>query len=168
MIFVRWFLFVAVLSGMCVPASAETPQQWITLGTRTHGGFGSLIPLGIRIGLDARSRLRAGPRTLSVSYETGAIAPCPCVVDGIGLALIASPGQESLRVVERKTRLAYGVATIADPRRGMALVYTIPASAAPILDALNRPTVSDRERFDAVMRMRSERLFTVRRITLRM
>jgi hypothetical protein len=36
-----------------VTASGETPEEWITLGTRVHGGFGSFIPLGIKIGLDA-------------------------------------------------------------------------------------------------------------------
>jgi len=29
-------------------ARAETPEEWITLGTRVHGGFGSFIPLGIK------------------------------------------------------------------------------------------------------------------------
>jgi hypothetical protein len=43
-------------------AWAETPEEWVTLGARVHGGFGSFIPVGIRIGLDAIERLtgRAG------------------------------------------------------------------------------------------------------------
>jgi hypothetical protein len=40
-------------------ARAETPQEWIELGARVHGGFGAFIPLGIRIGLDALARLDA-------------------------------------------------------------------------------------------------------------
>ncbi|QYO62444.1 hypothetical protein [Leptolyngbya sp. 7M] len=34
----------------------ETPDQWVELGRRVHGGFGSYIALGIRIGLDAMQR----------------------------------------------------------------------------------------------------------------
>jgi len=36
----------------------ETESEWIALGTRIHGGFGPLIPIGIRIGLDAIIRNR--------------------------------------------------------------------------------------------------------------
>src|SRR6187200_1474348 len=47
---------------------AETPpverDLWISLGARIHGGFGSLIAVGIRIGEDARQRLQASPRDL--------------------------------------------------------------------------------------------------------
>jgi hypothetical protein len=41
---------------------AETPEEWIKLGARVHGGFGAFIPAGIRIGLDALERLKAEPR----------------------------------------------------------------------------------------------------------
>lgn len=54
--------------------SSETPDQWVELGRRVHGGFGSYIALGIRIGLDAMQRLNATPRTLDVTYYSGAIA----------------------------------------------------------------------------------------------
>lgn len=40
---------------------AETPEEWIKLGARVHGGFGAFIPAGIRIGLDALERLKAEP-----------------------------------------------------------------------------------------------------------
>jgi hypothetical protein len=57
---------LALALTLPVAASAETPEEWITLGTRVHGGFGSFIPLGIKIGLDAVHRLNAKPRTLTV------------------------------------------------------------------------------------------------------
>jgi hypothetical protein len=57
-------------------ASAESPEEWITLGTRVHGGFGSFIPLGIKIGLDAVHRLNAKPRTLTVLYYDSDSSPC--------------------------------------------------------------------------------------------
>jgi hypothetical protein len=40
----------------------ETSEEWITLGERIHGGFGSFIPVGIRIGLDALQRLKRRSR----------------------------------------------------------------------------------------------------------
>ena len=44
-------IVAAVLALAVVwPASAraETPAEWIALGTRIHGAFGSFIPVGIR------------------------------------------------------------------------------------------------------------------------
>ena len=43
-----------------LPACAETPDEWIALVTRVHGGFGSFIPLGIRIGSGRAVPGRAG------------------------------------------------------------------------------------------------------------
>src|SRR5262245_19549211 len=63
----------AVLAIMnATPTRAETPEEWITLGARVHGGFGAFIPLGIRIGLDALDRLNAKPREIVVTYYDGA------------------------------------------------------------------------------------------------
>jgi hypothetical protein len=33
-------------------ARAETPEEWVKLLTRVYGGFGSFLPVGIRIGED--------------------------------------------------------------------------------------------------------------------
>jgi hypothetical protein len=90
---------IALISG---PVSAETPQEWIQLGTRIHGFFGGFIPVGIRIGLDAQQRLGAEPRGLSVTYYQGTKAPCPCIADGIMLATQSSPGQGTLNVAAEK------------------------------------------------------------------
>ena len=49
------FAIIAFLSAT-MAARTETPDEWIALGTRVHGGFGSFIPVGIRIGLDALRR----------------------------------------------------------------------------------------------------------------
>ena len=43
-------LLAIVLAAWCATASAETPEEWIALGARVHGAFGSFIPLGIKIG----------------------------------------------------------------------------------------------------------------------
>ena len=65
---------VAVLMFACpLAANAETPDEWVTLGARVHGGFGAFIPLGIKIGLDAVKRLDAKPRELSVRLLSIAI-----------------------------------------------------------------------------------------------
>src|ERR1700722_11811225 len=81
-----------------VAAQAETRDEWIALGTRIHGAFGPFIPVGIRIGLDAAEKLKAGPRELSVVYYNGIKPPCPCVADGVMIATQASPGQGTMLI----------------------------------------------------------------------
>jgi formylmethanofuran dehydrogenase subunit E len=76
----------------------DTRAELIAAGARVHGGFGTLIALGIRIGTEARERLGAGPRELDVTYIDSPQAPCACVADGIMVATSASPGQRSLRI----------------------------------------------------------------------
>ena len=46
-------LVAALLVCWPLIGKAETPEEWIALGARIHGAFGSFIPLGIKIGLDA-------------------------------------------------------------------------------------------------------------------
>ncbi|MGC2590681.1 MAG: hypothetical protein WA425_02035, partial [Xanthobacteraceae bacterium] len=78
----RTCAIVAIAIGTVASARAETPEQWVTLGTRIHGFFGSFIPVGIRIGLDALKRLDAQPRGVTVVYYSGPKSPCPCPADG--------------------------------------------------------------------------------------
>ncbi len=63
-------LLAGAVIALCATVSvrAETPEQWITLGARVHGAFGSFLPVGIRIGLDALKRLDAKPRGVTVVY----------------------------------------------------------------------------------------------------
>ena len=68
-------------------ASAETPDEWVALGTRVHGGFGALIPLGIRIGQDAVERLKAKPRELAVVYYDSDASPCACLAHNLHILL---------------------------------------------------------------------------------
>ena len=87
---------------LCAPAHCETREQWIELGARVHGAFGAFIPVGIRIGLDAREQLKADPRGLTVVYYSGEKPPCPCIADGVMLATVASPGQGTLQISPEK------------------------------------------------------------------
>jgi hypothetical protein len=82
---VRAVLCSAVIL-LSLPAWAETPNEWIELGARVHGAFGAFIPVGIRIGLDAKERIKAEARGLAVTYYTGEKAPRPCIADGVMLA----------------------------------------------------------------------------------
>jgi len=144
--------------------STETPDQWVELGRRVHGGFGSYIALGIRIGLDAMQRLNADSRTLDVTYYSGVIAPCPCVADGIMIATTSTPGQNLLRVTTTASpEGTFGVAEIRDRKTGKALRYTIPAIAKTQLDIWNQNTTG-RQRYDAVMNASEESLFSVEAI----
>jgi hypothetical protein len=74
-------IFVSLLLALVTIAVArsETPEQWIALLTRVHGGFGSFLPVGIRIGEDAMKRLNAKPRELDVTFYQGegTHAPAP-------------------------------------------------------------------------------------------
>lgn len=151
---------MALFAGACIQAYSETPEEWIALGRRVHGGFGSYIVIGIRIGLDAQKRLDAKPREMDVTYQDGANTPCACAVDGIMLATTATPGQNSLRVLPKKAgKDVFGMAVIKNARTGNAARYTIPASARAFLDACNKKT--ERERYDAVMEAPQDTLFRV-------
>ena len=110
---------VAFLVASCFAASAETPEEWVALGARVHGGFGSFIPVGIRIGLDALKRIDAEPRGVTVVYYSGPKAPCPCAADGIAIATMASAGQGTLHVSPDKApESALGVAEIRSKATG--------------------------------------------------
>ncbi len=151
-------LLAATNSGAVL---AETPEEWIKLGGRVHGGFGSYIALGIRIGLDAMKRLDAQPRDLKVTYQDGQNSPCPCVVDGIMIATVATPGQNSLQVLpSSKDSNIFGMATIEHKKTGKSLRYVIPSSTRSLLDRWNQD-LKERQRYDAVMDATASSLFNV-------
>lgn len=121
---------IVFLLGSPAVAYAETPDEWVELGARVHGGFGSYIALGIRIGLDAMHKLKAQPRDLDVTYYNGLTAPCPCVVDGIMIATVSTPGQNSLRVESTASPPnTFGMVEIRHKRTGETRRYIIPISA---------------------------------------
>lgn len=122
------------------PAVAQsTPEEWVRLGERVHGGFGTFIALGIRIGQDAVRQLGAQPRELDVTYYDGVATPCPCVADGIMIATYASPGQGTLRVAaEKAPPELMGAAVIRSRRTGEAVRYTIPDALRPKLAEWNK------------------------------
>jgi formylmethanofuran dehydrogenase subunit E len=139
----------------------ETPEQWVALGERIHGGFGSLIALGIRIGLDATQRLGSQGRALDVVYRNGPVAPCSCTVDGIMLATRTSPGQGSLHVGAPISNAAlFGSVAITDTVRHKTLRYAIPASVGQLMERINGLGKA-RQRYDAVMALPERRLFSV-------
>ena len=153
-------LFVALFTAFAIPAHAQSPEEWIKLGEAVHGGFGTLIPLGIRIGLDARERLKAEPRELDVTYHDGEGTPCACVVDGILIATTASPGQRTLRVADEKAPQGFmGEAVIRHRKTGASVRYRIPASAYGQVLSWNKGH-TPRERFDLIMVAPASSLFT--------
>src|ERR1700761_9605193 len=118
---------VLALTLLAAPAAhAETKDEWIALGARVHGAFGPFIPVGIRIGLDAKEKLRADPRGLTVTYFNGTKPPCPCVADGVMIATQASPGQGTLQMSpEKAPEGLMAVILIRDRKTGKGLRYTI-------------------------------------------
>jgi hypothetical protein len=150
----------AVLLASFAPAHAETPEQWIKLLTRVHGGFGSFLPVGIRIGEDAIKRLNAKPRELAVVFYQGDKVPCPCPLDGVMLAIGASPGQGSAQVAAEKSPPGTFATVVIRPRKGGdGLKYTVPMSFLPKLGAINRDMPDPLARYNAVMALPD--LFTV-------
>jgi hypothetical protein len=141
-------------------ARAETPEEWVKLGARVHGGFGAFIPVGIRIGEDALGRLGARPRELSVLYHSGESVPCPCAIDGVMLAVGASPGQGSAQVANEKSPPGTFATVLIRPRKGGdGLKYTVPISFLPKLGEINRTIQNPLARYHAVMALPD--LFTV-------
>ncbi|OJY03131.1 MAG: hypothetical protein BGP04_15240 [Rhizobiales bacterium 62-17] len=133
-------------------AQAQSREEWIALGTRVHGGFGSFIPVGIRIGLDALQKLNAKPREVTVTFWAGPKAPCACPADGILIATTASPGQGSLRVAaEKAPEGLFAVAVITHKQSGASVKYTVAESWMPRLVEMNK-TLDEAGRFDAVMK----------------
>jgi formylmethanofuran dehydrogenase subunit E len=141
---------------------AQSPSEWVELGRRIHGGFGSYIAVGIRIGLDAMERLKANPRELEVTYQDGPSSPCPCVADGIMIATVATPGNNTLRVLLTPAinPNTFGIAIVKNQKTGETLRYTLPRSARSILDDWNKD-LQERDRYDAVMNAPAESLFEV-------
>jgi formylmethanofuran dehydrogenase subunit E len=144
----RTSLAIVFLSS--VAAHSETPEDWVMLGTRVHGGFGTFIPLGIRIGEDALQRLGVQRREVTVVYSNGN-APCPCVVDGIAIATESSAGQGTLHVTsEPSPPGTMGVVVVTDKKSGRGLRYTIPATMLPTMLGWNK-NPDPLERFKVVM-----------------
>jgi formylmethanofuran dehydrogenase subunit E len=150
---------LSVIILMSVPAQAETPAQWIELGARVHGAFGAFIPIGIRIGLDAKARLKTEPRGLAVTYYTGEKAPCPCIADGVMLATDASPGQGTLVIAPEKAPAGIlAVAIVRNRKTGEGFRYAVADSWLPKVIEWNK-TLDPGGRFDAAMK--AEGLFEV-------
>lgn len=150
-------LFIIVSTSS---AQAETPEEWVSLLTRVHGGFGSFLPVGIRIGEDAMQRLNANPRELAVVFQQGEGTPCPCAADGVMLAVSASPGQGTLQIApEKASRETFAVVVIRPRQGGDGLRYHVPISHIAKLAEINRNMQVPLDRYNAVMGIPD--LFTV-------
>jgi formylmethanofuran dehydrogenase subunit E len=141
-----------VLTMAAQQVSAETSEEWVKLLERVHGGFGSFLPVGTRIGEDAMKRLDAKPRELIVLFYQGEGTPCPCSADGVMLAVYASPGQGTLQIASEKSPPGTFAMVVIKPRKGGAgLKYTVPTSVMQKLSEINRTIADPLERYNAVM-----------------
>ncbi|MFL6796722.1 MAG: FmdE family protein [Xanthobacteraceae bacterium] len=155
----RVMLAALVLVMLHAPAWAETPEEWIALGVRIHGGFGAFIPLGIKIGADSLERLNLKPREVAVLYHDTSDAPCACIADGIAIATQASVGQRSLVIAaDPAPSNLLGLAVIRPKQGGSGIKYRIPIEVLRKLAEMNR-TLDPRGRYDAVMK--DDGLFSV-------
>jgi hypothetical protein len=148
---IRTVPLAVILALWGADAHAQTKEQWIELGTRIHGGFGALIPIGIRIGLDANERLKLEPRGFTVTFYTGQNAPCPCIADGVMIATGASPGQGTLHIAPEKASAGlFASIVIRNSRTGEAARYNIPGEVGLKVIEWNR-SLDPSGRFDAAM-----------------
>jgi formylmethanofuran dehydrogenase subunit E len=136
----RTLAVAALAAALATPASAQdSPDEWVQLGARVHGGFGTFIAVGIRIGQDAMKQLAAQPRELDVTYYDGVATPCPCVADGVMIATYASPGQGTLRVAADKAPAdLMGAVVVRSRKTGQGIRYTIPDALRPKLAEWNK------------------------------
>src|SRR5262249_5997761 len=138
--------------GLATPLRAQAPEDWVQLGARVHGGFGSFLPVGIRIGLDALQRLNAKPREVTVTYYDSDKAPCACVADGVAIATVASVGQRTLQIAPEKAPAgAMAVIVVRSKQSGATVKYTVSDAWLPKLIEINK-TFDPRGRYDAVMK----------------
>lgn len=153
----------ALLSGLLlsVPAKAQTAEQWTQWGTVVHGGFGSLIAYGIRIGDDALKRLNAQRRDVIVEYADNPAAPCACVADGIGIAVTASMGQRSLKIADKNVpgNLLARV-TVTHKKTQESVTYELPMTALAPMAEINARLPAN-QRYDAVMLLDEQTLYKV-------
>jgi len=140
------------------PLPGESAEDWVLLGTKLHGGFGSYIALGVHIGLDARERLGAPPRSYDVTLQNGKAAPCACLADGLQLSTGATPGRGSLRVVsDIAAGDVFAIVTVRERTSGRTLTYTVPGEARELLDQWNK--IPAAERLPALRTVPSSELF---------
>jgi formylmethanofuran dehydrogenase subunit E len=152
------------LAALSAPTRAEhtarSPQDWVTIGGQVHGGFGTLIALGIRIGQDALKTLGVDPRQVEVTLIDGPKSPCACIVDGVMVATSASPGQRTLQVsTERAADGVLGVVVVRDRKSGRTVRYTVEQKALEQLGAWNK-ALDPLGRYHAVMSEPAERLYS--------
>jgi formylmethanofuran dehydrogenase subunit E len=151
MMILRLGLLILVFVMASSSSRAESPEEWISLGARVHGAFGTFIPLGIKIGLDAVNRLNAKPRELTVLYYDSDASPCACFADGIAIATYASLGQRTVTMAAEKAPVGTAAVIVIRPRKGgPGYKYTIPLSSLAKLAEMNK-TLDPRGRYDAVM-----------------
>jgi formylmethanofuran dehydrogenase subunit E len=147
-----WLALLFALSAFDPSAGcAETPEEWIKLGARVHGGFGGFIPVGIRIGLDALDRLKGEPRGVTVTFHSGEKSPCPCIADGVMLATQSSPGQGTLQIAAEKAPPGLlAVILVHDRKSGVGVRYAIKDDWLPKILDWNR-NLDPAGRYEAAM-----------------
>jgi hypothetical protein len=113
-------------------------DDWVALGTRIHGGFGSSVALGIRIGLDALADLGVARGDVDVTLVDGPETRCPCIADGLLLATGATPGRATLHIdVAKAPPGVVGIVTVRHAKTKRSIRYTVLPSTRAQLDQWN-------------------------------
>lgn len=146
----------SVTGPQAVPPIAE--DDWVALGARIHGAFGSYVALGVQIGLDSLARLHAGRAGVDVTVIDGPEAPCACIADGLMLATGATPGRGTLRVsAGLAPKDVFAIIEIKTLPDGEILRVLVPADARTLLDRVN--TLPAEQRLAAIRAAQPGQLF---------
>jgi formylmethanofuran dehydrogenase subunit E len=142
------------------PAGAVDPNdEAMRAAQRVHGGFGSLVAVGLRIGETALRDLDASPREVDVTFFDGVDTPCACIVDGVMVATSASPGQRTLRVTAESAPPGwFAIVEVRHRTRGALMRYGVPETARARLLGWNRIGSAEARR-DAVQSAPEHQVF---------
>ena len=141
---------------------AQTHEQWTEWGERVHGGFGSLIALGIVVGNDSLVRLNAQRRDVTVEYTDGNNSPCACVLDGITISVSASLGQRTIKLNDYRTEDGL-LARIkfTNKKTNQSIVYELPMSVMPMMANINKDYAPNK-RLEAVLKLNPNSLYSIK------
>lgn len=132
------------------PSPSNQPDDWVALGTRIHGGFGSYVALGIRIGLDALADLNVSRGDIDVTLVDGPETRCPCIADGLLLATGATPGRATLHIdVGKAPPGVVGIVTVRHQKTHRTMRYTVLPATRARLDEWNQ--LEPRAKLDTIM-----------------
>jgi formylmethanofuran dehydrogenase subunit E len=145
-------------AGKSASASGDGANDWVALATRLHGGLGSYVALGIRIGLDALADLNVARGEIDVTLTDGPETRCPCIADGLLMSTGATPGRATLHVdIGKAPPGVVGIVTVRHVKTNRTIRYTVLPSTRTQLDEWNQ--LEPAAKLDVILRAPAAELY---------